>query len=52
MFVIIARFSTGEKVYGPFETAARASAEALNKFGPNSAYSTPDWRVVQLEAAQ
>jgi hypothetical protein len=37
MFVIIVRDSIrGTRVHGPFPTRARASAEGLNRYGPNT----------------
>jgi len=49
MWVIVYRPLAGEKIYGPYETAARASGAALSAFGENPRYGLPFWRVQRLE---
>lgn len=54
MFVLVVDPNPSRRTvaYGPFRTAARASGEGLNRFGPLT-FGNPDkWRVVPLSSGE
>lgn len=52
MFVIIVRGLASEHVYGPYATAARASAVAYATFGSSDGGDGFRWHVMTVEATE
>lgn len=48
MFILVAKDYLGIRALGPFRTAARASGEGLNRFGPLTFGCPVRWQVVTI----
>lgn len=48
MWILIADLGFSVSAYGPFRTAARASGEGLNRFGPLTFGCPVKWRVIEV----
>lgn len=54
MFILVVEDNPSRRTvaYGPFRTAARASGEGLNRFGPLT-FGYPDkWKVIPIEVGK